>query len=395
MRARRLLIGAVTVAALIGSTADAAAQAAQTAGSSCSTPVANAQLNAVVALSPSDAWTVGDSGTFNRSRTLIEHWNGTVWCKVDSPNPGGGVHVLQAVAAASPSDVWAVGYALSRATHEHTLILHWDGSKWSTVPSPDPSRVFGNELDGVTVISRRDAWAGGDYVDKNHHARNLLLHWNGHRWRTYPIESNGPVRDGLDALTATSQSNVIALGYQDDAVYTPKPAVERWNGRRWQTMSGPSLGGRHDGGYLIAARAFSTGNAWAVGEHITATTIQTLIEHWNGHEWTRVAHPNPSSGQNFSSLSGIAGASPSDLWAVGFAQVSEIGQILIEHWNGSAWAVVPSPELAGSSGYNYLTAAAATSSADVWAVGFYFAGTSQRTLILHWSGSAWTQTPSP
>jgi hypothetical protein len=396
MRARRLLIGAVTVAAFMGSAADATAQPDHSGTPSCGTPVANAQLNAVAAVSPTDAWTVGNYGDFNTTRTLIEHWNGAVWCKVASPNPGGGQHVLEAVAAASSSDVWAVGYSMAQAPHEHTLILHWDGIKWSTVPSPDPSRLYGNKLDGLTVISPKNAWAAGYYVSKRHAARNLLLHWNGQNWRTYPIQSSGPLNDGLNAMTATSRSNVIALGYQDDATYTAKPAVVRWNGRRWRTMSGPRLGGAREGGYLLAARAFSASNAWAVGNYATTATAQSLIEHWNGHRWTRVPHPNPSSGQNFGFLDGIAGTSPSDLWAAGCAQVNEIDQTLIEHWDGSAWTIVPSPDPAGPSVNNILMAAAATSSTDVWAVGFSSnGGASSQTLVLHWSGTAWTQIPSP
>ncbi len=395
MRARRWVTGAVAVATVIAGSANAVADPAKAPEPSCATAVINGVLNAVVALSASDAWAVGDHGNVNRSRTLIEHWNGKAWCTVKSPDPASGENVLNAVAAVSPSDIWAVGYSLSRAPHEHTLILHWDGTRWSTVPGPDPSRMFGNQLEAVTAISPKNAWAAGGYVSTSHLERNLLLHWNGQRWRQEPISNSGPLNDGIDTLAATSSSNVLALGHHDDATFTPKTIAFRWNGRRWQTMSGPKLGGAQDGGYLTGARSFSRANAWAVGHYFTTATLQSLIEHWNGRTWTLVTHPNPSSGQNFSFLDGIAGTSPSNLWAVGSYQVNLVDQTLIEHWNGRSWAIVPSPDPAGTSLNYILNAAAATSSTDVWAVGFSTDSTTSRTMIVHWSGTAWTPVPSP
>jgi hypothetical protein len=341
-------------------------------------------------LSASNAWAVGDSASGRR--TLIEHWNGTAWCAVASPNPAAGQNVLYSVAAASPSEVWAAGYSVSRdLQHEHTLILRWDGTRWRPVPSPE---LPGNQLAAVTVISPGNAWAAGNYVS-NHLSRNLALHWKGQRWQLSRIPSSGPLNDGIDALAATSWSDVMAFGYRDDAAFTAKPLVQRWNGRTWQAMTGPGLGGTHEGGYLTAARAFSPSNAWAVGQYFTTATLQSLIEHWNGRAWVLVPHPNPSSGPNFAFLDGTAGTSPSDLWAVGSYQVNLLDQTLIEHWNGTHWAIIPSPDPGGSSLNNILMAASATSSSNAWAVGFDSSGASSRTMILHWDGHAWTQISSP
>src|SRR5215469_1509873 len=49
--------------------------------------VAFAVLYSVAAISENDAWAVGEHGG-NGSQTLIEHWNGTDWRVVSSPNPG-------------------------------------------------------------------------------------------------------------------------------------------------------------------------------------------------------------------------------------------------------------------------------------------------------------------
>src|SRR5437764_621866 len=55
-----------------------------------------------------------------------------VWSVVSSPNVGTSSNVLNGVAVVSANDVWAVGYYSGG-----TLIEHWDGTSWSVVPSPN------------------------------------------------------------------------------------------------------------------------------------------------------------------------------------------------------------------------------------------------------------------
>jgi len=43
-------------------------------------------------------------------------------------------------------------------------------------------------------------------------------------------------------------------------------------------------------------------------------------------------------------LDRVAGDSANDVWAVGQGN----GEGLVEHWNGQAWSIVPSPSLAGN-----------------------------------------------
>ncbi len=68
------------------------------------------QLNGIAAVSATDVWAVGRYGDSNGDEhTLIEHWNGSSWSAIPSPNPGGQSQGLSSVAAVSASDVWAVG----------------------------------------------------------------------------------------------------------------------------------------------------------------------------------------------------------------------------------------------------------------------------------------------
>ena len=68
----------------------AAAQPVFTIQNSPSPNVRGNTFNAVAAISPTDAWAVGfqNDNQLNGSRTLTEHWDGQKWTAVPSPNPG-------------------------------------------------------------------------------------------------------------------------------------------------------------------------------------------------------------------------------------------------------------------------------------------------------------------
>jgi hypothetical protein len=64
--------------------------------------------------------------------------------------------------------------------------------------------------------------------------------------------------------------------------------------------------------------------------------------------------PTPSTGSTLITyLRGVACSSNSDCWAVGNAQIGSIYQTLIEHWSGTSWGIVSSPN-SGSTQSNLL-----------------------------------------
>src|SRR2546430_16484945 len=78
-------------------------------------------LNAVAAVTENDVWAVGASSSSDSSssRTLIEHWNGTGWSVVRSPNPGATFNVLTAVAGGSAHNAGDRGSPASDTGHQH------------------------------------------------------------------------------------------------------------------------------------------------------------------------------------------------------------------------------------------------------------------------------------
>src|SRR5215468_3045535 len=84
-----------------------------------------ATLSAVAATSAKDVWAVGSYNTGSAYKTLIEHWNGARWTIVPSPNPAGGFHTtnaLAAVVAITAKNAWAFGFFEKTTTSFRTLV---------------------------------------------------------------------------------------------------------------------------------------------------------------------------------------------------------------------------------------------------------------------------------
>jgi len=139
-------------------------------------------------------------------------------------------------------------------------------------------------------------------------------------------------------------------------------------------------------------------NAWAVGESFSGSGQNglTLIEHWNGTAWSIVPSPSPAVGAGGDSnvLTSISGTGSDDLWAAGSENNENTAtlSVLLEHWDGTAWTVATSPTPMFAS--QIATAITAISPDDVWVVGEQFTD-SMRTLAAHWDGTAWSIVRTP
>ena len=147
----------------------------------------------------------------------------------------------------------------------------------------------------------------------------------------------------------------------------------------WTGVPPPSPGGVEN--VLEGVTAPSPCNVWAVGNYtdVVDGPVLSLAEHWNGTAWKVVPTPSPDTDRNF--IRAVAGASASDLWAVG-----ETGSnSFILHWAGTAWTQAPSPS--PGSDFNDLSGVDAVSATDAWAVGQFSVGSGAMPLVLHWDGA--------
>jgi hypothetical protein len=313
--------------------------------------------NAVSGTSSTDVWAVGYYWFGTENRTLIEHWDGAAWSIVPSPNTNKRLNALNGVVAISPADAWAVGGATSgQAPDQTTLILHWDGTSWSIVPSPSPGTGYMNELFAVSANAPNDIWAVGGRQNTGEYATTLIEHWDGNSWSVIPSANVPGVNNGLYGVVALGPNDVWAVGYY--GVVEFDTLIQHWDGSAWTIVPSPSP--QTTSNILSAVSATGPSDVWAVGRTRNPFTFRTgtLIERWNGNSWTQVN--GFGGGGPDHALYGVAAVSPSDAWAVGDSG----GLALIGRWNGSSWSAFPSPNVAAR-----LFAVTAISSCDVWAVG--------------------------
>src|SRR5207237_420517 len=109
----------------------------------------------------------------------------------------------------------------------------------------------------------------------------------------------------------------------------------------WSVVKSPNVG--QGGNNLFGVAAVSASDVWAVGDHtVCCNSTKTLIEQWNGSSWQIVESPNV--GSNYNELNAVAVVSANNIWVVGdYENVFGPFQTLIEHWTGSSWQVVTSP----------------------------------------------------
>ncbi len=310
----------------------------------------------------------------------------TGWNIVASPNGGNVENILNGVAAAAPDDVWAVGLTGAYSYDAQTLIEHWNGSSWSLVAGPNPGTVD-NHLSAVAARGANDVWAVGGQSSGGPE-QTLTLHWDGAAWTVVSAPNPGTGDNVLNGVVALAVNDVWAVGYARTGTSGPMTALMiHWDGAAWTTVPGPAS--PYPFNNLLAVAASGPQDVWAVGRGDTGSSNpSTLIQHWNGGAWSIVPSPNPSPYDNW--LNGVIAFGSADAWAVGTYFASNVGfQTLALHWDGSVWSVVPSPS--APTGYSYLNALAGTA-ADLWAGGFVDGG---GTLVEHWNGSAWSIVASP
>src|SRR6266496_1953391 len=159
----------------------------------------NISLNSVTASSANDVWAIGngtDPQDPDNTDPAFEHWDGSQWTLVPGQRTLEDQEIMMGSDAAGPDDVWAVGSVGQPFFDDRQIeIQHWDGSSWSFVPADQVS--INNVLDGVAVVSSDDVWAvGSKEVGGGSRDHSLIEHWDGSRWRAVRI----PDPPGADFL---------------------------------------------------------------------------------------------------------------------------------------------------------------------------------------------------
>ena len=314
-------------------------------------------LSGIAAVTANDVWAVG----YTLNMMLTMHWDGTHWSQIPGPSlsylssaQGG---ALSAVAAVSSHDVWAVGEVVE-PQGDVPVISHWDGQRWHTVSPAFPPGFRAGALSSLQAIASTNVWAVGWYSDtKNSMQYPLAEHWDGQSWLFVPTPDDVQDHRLLGAITFSglatlSSENLWAVGKTElPSVNTSRTLVEHWNGSRWQVVDTPmpSSAAKSYPQHIFAVTAQ---NLWMMGYWYSpkTSTKYPLLLHWDGQGWHIATPPSlqTTSGVFFAGTAVAA----HDLWVVGssgsvFAPAPSSGTIdshtLIEHWDGTRWSTVPSP----------------------------------------------------
>ncbi len=281
-------------------------------------------------------------------------------------------------------------------------------SGWTIVTSPTSGSD--NVPLGTACANSFECWSVGiTIVSFNNNASftGLIDKWNGTSWA--PVASSTPSGGngyGFFGVTCATSSDCWAVGAVTDGTGgATGPLTENWNGSTWSVVPSPEPSGAA-GAILRDVSCTSISDCWAVGDTTAADSDEQnmLIDHWNGTAWTIV--PAAPSGQTYDQLDGVTCVSPSDCWAAGVAGPNQqmpnflpifpqaVGnQAVIENWNGSTWSIVPS----GAPQPSYLASVTCVTASDCWASGSTMdaVGDAGGTLMERWNGSSWSVVSTP
>jgi hypothetical protein len=295
---------------------------------------------------------------------------------------------LSGVSYVSPGETWAVGNVGAAQRANQTLIEQYNGSAWSVVPSPDQG-AGNNALNGVSMIPGA-GWAVG-YAQVSGKYTPLALGWDGTQWSiaatgTFPSDA---LFTGVDTQ---ADGSAWAVGFQRTAAGTRQTLIEQESGGTWTPVASPNDGTATDNSLTAIAGNQDTG-LWAVGWRESASGLKPVILRYDTTQpsptWVSVTDGGgvPAPGAIDTVLTGVDVLSADDVWAVGYYFDGSVNQPLALHWDGSTWSNNwPIP------GAGMLRKVTALAPDNVWAAGTVYDGTAQvyKSLVEHFDGTSWT-----
>ncbi len=218
-------------------------------------------LNGVAVVAANDVWAVGESSSGSKgqgTQVLLMHWDGKTWSTVQSAvkEQDG---TLSAATAISADNVWAAGYYTDKSgTVYRPLFTHWDGKTWNEISPEGNASIW-----SIAAVSASDIWATGNFGPQS-----VAMHWDGSAWTRVPTPNVGSGNNSLNGVVAIAANDVWAVGsgYIDKADVA---TAMHWDGKRWNITPAVTLGQYSD--ILWAASAAPGGDVWGVGASIADT----------------------------------------------------------------------------------------------------------------------------
>jgi hypothetical protein len=223
--------------------------------------------------SSTDIWAVGIVRGF-RFQVLVEHYDGSSWTRVPISFPKSEYIDTPAIAALSRSDVWIAGSYMNSNGVMRTLIEHYDGTSWERVHSPNVG-AGDNQLFDLAAVNADNLWAvgraqGTDAFD------TMAMQYTGATWRVVPTPAPGSGDSALSGVAAGPSGRMRAVGSSTGASGMSRTLTELYMDQAWTVVRSPNASQQENN--LSAVAISPDGMVWAVGGYNPHTVGKTLIE---------------------------------------------------------------------------------------------------------------------
>ncbi|MGA2010304.1 MAG: hypothetical protein ABSH51_07200 [Solirubrobacteraceae bacterium] len=274
-----------------------------------------------------------------------------VWTVQPVPLPTGR-GMLASVSCASATDCIAVGEsayaqlsAASRASAQDTipgpylyqpLAEQWNGTGWTVLPMPALSDLSTGGLISVSCPSTTACVAVGGYDTSAGATVLLASRWNGADWTDQALPSAANSTPTLDSVSCTGRAATACIAVGGDADQATVPIAEMFNGTTWSLAPPVTVAADNDV-VLSGVSCTSAGACIAVGStgnQGLAVTSAALAEHWDGSAWSVLPTPASPAG-DFTQLTAVSCRYATVCTAVGRLD-NEYSTA--QRWNGRAWS---------------------------------------------------------
>ena len=300
--------------------------------------------------------------------------------------PGWQSGFLYGVWGTSANDIYAVGYG-NNGVADTPLIYHKDASNWTSYGLGLPQGWNTGYLFGVWGSSASDVYAVGFGYNGSTIAP-LVYQWNGSNWSALSFSLPDGVTSGsLSGIWGSGANDIYVVGYgfsQGSIV----PLMYHKNIMGW-SLSTVSLPAEWSSVNFKGMWGSGLSNAYAVGTGVNGGTNRPLVYSKSGSTWS-VAGLSLPSGTSSGYLSGIWGASVSDVYAVGYAYSGSTAVPLMYHRDSSTWTET-SPGIPGGWSSGFLYGVWGSGTDDVYAVGSGNNGSILAPLVYYKNSTGWTE----
>jgi len=211
-----------------------------------SVPRPTGQLGVLTDISMVDAtryWVVGDRLQSGLLKPLVMYHNANGWKRINPSIPANAEGGLSDVTIAPGGVVWAAGWRTDALGQVRPWIMHRHDGAWVTtnIPALDAGKASVMDL---AFASATDGWAAG-FIEKDGSGYEpLLLHWNGSSWTSVSTAWASGQSMGLSAVQVEPSGRVVLAGWQVDQLL--KDVVAVLDGSKW-TVTSMSAGTRGRG----------------------------------------------------------------------------------------------------------------------------------------------------